>query len=108
MKTEHKELQQTAKDVNEKVIETIRRVTTEKPLILFDSKADDLEDEIYDYPYGFFVSKYNYYIQGQVMSVKGNEVVLFLTGEDWGEFHDLILDDLPIESLIDLLSYLDE
>lgn len=105
---DYKALQQRANDVIAEVIKTIREATAEKPLTLFDSEDEDLQDAIYDYPYGFFVSKHSFYVQGQVMTVKGDEVVLFLTGEDWGDLHHLSLGDLPVESLVDLLSYLED
>ena len=108
MKEEHEALQELANDTIRSVIDAIRTATAEKPLTLFNSEDENLEDEIYDYPYGYFVSKHSFYIQGQVMSVKGDEVVLFLTGEDWGDLHHTELSQLPFESLVDLLSYLED
>lgn len=109
MKAEHEALQELANDTIRSVIDTIRTATKEKPLTLFTVRDDEnFQDEIYDYPYGYFVSKHSYYVQGQVMTVNGDEVVLFLTGEDWGDLHHTELSQLPFESLVDLLSYLED
>lgn len=107
MKTELQELQNQANEIIEKILETIRTATAEKPLTLFSEDDENIEDEIYEFPYGFFVSKHSYYVQGQVMTVKGDDVTLFLTGEDWGEHHEMGLNELPIESLIGLLEFID-
>lgn len=94
------------------VILAIRELTAENPLVLFDkSKVDEdeeLRDNIYEFPYGYYVGKYQYYNQGAIMKVHGNSVTLFLTGEEWGEEHEQELDEVPYSSLVNLLTYLIE
>jgi hypothetical protein len=86
---------------------TVRTLTAENPLILFDKdKADAETDDLYDLPYGYYVDKYENYNQGAIQRVCGDEVTIFLTGERFGETWELSLTELPIESQIDLLTYL--
>jgi len=89
----------------------IKNLTKDKPLILFtieDTEEDDFCDNVYDYPYGYTVSKHGFYMQGAIQKIEGDDVKLFLTGEDWGELHDLKLSELPFESLISVLTNLIE
>ena len=91
----------------------LRTLTADKPLILFDKdKIDTKEgvssDEIYDFPIGYYVGKHGDYLQGVVMKVEGDNVTLFLTGEEFGDIWHQYLSDLPFETLVDLLEILME
>jgi len=105
-------LQAKANKLYADVILAIIELTAENPLILFDKSKvdedDELRDNIYEFPYGYYVGKYQYYNQGAIMKVHGNSVTLFLTGEEWGEEHEQDLDEVPYSSLVDLLTYLNE
>ena len=105
-------LQAKANKLYADVILAIIGLTAENPLVLFDSSKvdedDELRDNLYDFPYGYFVSKHGFYVQGAIMKVKGNNVTLFLTGEDWGDTHELEVDELPYSSLVELLTYIKE
>ena len=91
------------------VHEAIKTLTAEKPFIVFDRNKDqeELEDEIYDLPYGYTVNKYGDYLQGAIQQVHGNEVVLFLTGDDFGQEYHISLGDVPFSCQIDLLEILE-
>jgi len=112
MNKELQQLQNDANDILKKVSEAILEVTAVKPVILFDREKYDDQDEdtgeIYDYPWGFMVTKHSFYVQGHVQKVEGNMATLFLTGEDWGDEYVCNIEHLPIDSLIDLLSYLED
>ena len=104
-------LQETANRVYDEVTEAIKDLTRKNPLQLFtqeDTEKSDFCDTVYEHPYGYFVSKHGYYVQGAVQKVEGDEVTLFLTGEDWGEEHTQSVGELPFESQISLLTYLIE
>lgn len=91
------------------VAHALRTLTADKPLILFDKdNVEGDEDEIYDLPIGYNVGKYDSYSQGAVWKVEGDDVTLFLTGEEFGELWHQKVDDLPFSSQVDLLSYLIE
>lgn len=91
------------------VAHAIRTLTADKPLILFDKDNADAEaDDIYDLPIGYTVNKYEDYLQGAVWKVEGDEVVLFLTGESWGELYYQNVNDLPFESQTELLDLIAE
>ena len=112
-KEQIKELVERANESITNVAQAIRTLTTDKPLILFDKDKIDTEegissDEVYDFPYGYFVGKYESYLSGVVQKVEGNEVTLFLTGEEFGGVYEITLDQLPFESLVDLLHILTE
>jgi len=102
------QLQTEANAILQKVVDAILEVTSKKTLILFDRSIADTDesDTIMDYPWGFTVSKHGYYLQGNVQRIEGNMATLFLTGEDWGEEYAMNIEHLPIDSQIDLLSYL--
>jgi len=105
-------LQDEANRLYSEVEATIINLTKDNPLQLFtqeDTEKDDFQDKVYEYPYGYFVSKHGFYIQGAVQKVSGSfDVTLFLTGEDWGEEHTVSVSELPFESQINLLTYLIE
>ena len=104
-------LQETANKVYDDVTKAIKDLTRERPLQVFtedEAEADDFQDKVYEHPYGYFVSKHGFYIQGAVQKVCGDDVTLFLTGEDWGEEHTVSVGELPFESQISLLTNLIE
>jgi hypothetical protein len=108
-----KELIEKANEVETQVRETLIRLTEKSPLILFDKDKIDTEegisnDEVYDFPYGYFVGKHEDHLSGVVQKVEGNEVSLFLTGEEFGSIYEITLDQLPFGSQIELLTYLEE
>jgi len=106
------ELQVKANKFYDDVINAIKKLTAENPLVLFDSSKidedDELRDSVYEFPYGYFVSRHGFYVQGAIMKVNGNDVTLFLTGEGWGDTHEQELSEVPYSSLVDLLTYLEE
>jgi len=88
-------------------IKILKDATMEKPLILFtDEQVEECSDGIYDYPYGYFITKHGFYVQGNAMQVHNGEVTLFLTGEDWGDLHVLPINEMPVESIIGLVDFL--
>lgn len=104
-------LQETANKVYDEVTKVIKDLTRKNSLQLFtqeETEAQDFCDKVYEYPYGYFVSKHGFYIQGAVQKIEGDDVTLFLTGEDWGEEHTVSVGELPFESQISLLTYLIE
>ena len=105
-------LQEEANRVYNEVEAAIKNLTKDNPLQLFtkdDTEKDDFQDKVYEYPYGYFVSKHGYYVQGAVQKISGDlDVTLFLTGEDWGEEHTQSISELPFESQIMILTYLIE
>jgi hypothetical protein len=108
-KDDLEKLQEAANDILNGVEAAIRELTKDNPLQLFtNEEADENSDDIYDYPYGYTVSKHGYYLQGAVQKVCDNDVTLFLTGEDWGEEYVVGVGELPVGSQIDLLTYLIE
>ena len=110
MSKELEALQKEANDILQKVVDAIVEVTSKKTIVLFDRSIADTDesDTIMDYPWGFTVSKHGYYLQGNVQRIEGNMATLFLTGEDWGEEYAMNIEHLPIDSQIDLLSYLED
>lgn len=106
------EIKQLATEANEviaKVVQAIRNLTAGNPLILFDKDdANTQMDSIYELPIGYHVDKYGSYCQGAVWKVEGDEVILFFTGEDWGQLWYQNLDDLPFSSLIEILNLIAE
>ena len=108
-RTECLELAVQANAVIKKVVDTIKTLTANKPLVLFDPKSIDTgENEPYDFPFGYTVGRHGDYLSGNVQKVCGNDVSLFLTGDDYGQTLELELEQLPFESLVLLLSYLEE
>jgi len=110
MSKELEALQKEANDILQKVVDAIVAVTSKKTIVLFDRSIADTDesDTIMDYPWGFTVSKHGYYLQGNVQRIEGNMATLFLTGEDWGEEYAMNIEHLPVDSQIDLLSYLED
>lgn len=95
-----------------KVYQTIVELTKENPLILFDKdkidEDDEIQDSIYELPYSYYVGKYQYYLPGVVWRIEGENVTLFMTGEEWGETWEQELHFVPIESRLDVLEHLIE
>jgi hypothetical protein len=106
-KAELKQLATDADDIIGKVMEAVRNLTAENPLILFDREKADV-DEIHNYPSGFNVDKYGTYEQGAIMKVEGNAVTLFLTGDNWGQEYHTELQWISFDSVVQLLTYLEE
>jgi hypothetical protein len=91
------------------VAHAIRILTAGNPLVLFSKEEADENQEItYEMPYGYYVDKYESYLQGAIRKVEDNDVTLFLTGEDWGDEITVCINDLPFGSQIDLLERLAE
>ena len=102
-------LHEEANRVYNEVEAAIKNLTKDNPLVLFTPEsAEENQDDIYEYPYGYTVSKHGYYLQGAIQKVSGDEVTLFLTGEDWGEEYTQTVSELPYSSQIDLLTRLIE
>jgi hypothetical protein len=102
------ELKEFAYDIIGGVQKAIKELTAENPLILFDKDKIEEDDGLYDYPFGYVVGRHGDYISGQVMKVQGDEFVLFATGDNYGETFDLEISQLPFESLVSILDYLEE
>jgi hypothetical protein len=105
-KTEVSKLVITATEHIALVHQAVKELTAENPLILFDKEQEDLSDIVYDFPYAYYVEKYGYHISGVVYKVCGDEVEMFLTGEEYGDMHQLKLYEIPHTSLIDILDIL--
>ena len=109
-KAEIKSLRDRADKVFAEVHDAIISLTAKKPFELFDrnKSREDIEDEIYDYPHGYSVGKYGDYMQGAIQKIEGNQVSLYLTGEDnWGEEYWVGLDSIPFACLIDVLEIIE-
>lgn len=95
------------------VSDAIKELTAEKPLVLFEKDKMNKEggihtDEVYDLPYGYYVDKYSDYIQGAVMNVKGDDIQMFATGDEFGTVYDIELSYIPFESQLQILQMLIE
>ena len=107
-------LQTGATKTSAKVYQTIVELTKDEPLILFkkddltEEEDDALQEEIYEMPYSYYVGKYQYYLPGVVWKVQGDNVTLFMTGEEWGETWEQELHFVPIDSRVDILEHLIE
>jgi hypothetical protein len=109
MKQELKELQNLANRCLNDVANVIRILTADNPLILFDKDTIESDnDTLYDLPFGYYVGKYEYYNEGTIWKVHGNDVTIMLRGEQFGDTWELSVSDLPFESQVDLLTYLAE
>ena len=98
-----------AKNVQRNVLNAIKTTTAEKPLVLFDKdKVNSTDEDILNFPYSYTVTDNNDYVEGAIWKVEGNEVVLFLTGESWGELYYQNVNDLPFESQIEILKLIAE
>lgn len=106
-KSECKYLQVQAFTMLEAVAVAIKGLTQEKPLVLFDPKTVD-DDELREFPSGYEVGRHGDYLEGHVQSVCGDDVTLFLTGDDYGDTIEIQLNQLPFGSQIDLLSYIEK
>lgn len=85
----------------------INSKTAENELVLFtEDQIETNDDLLNEMPYGFFIDKHGFYIEGKVQRIFNGDVELFLTGEDYGEKHLTTLDELPVESLLYILHYL--
>ena len=106
-KEECNRLQVRAYTMLEAVAYAIKGLTEEKPLILFDPKKIT-DDELHEFPSGYEVGRHNDYLEGHVMEVCGEQVTLFLTGDDYGKTIEIQLNQLPFGSQIDILSYIEK
>lgn len=111
-----KELSKLYDDVNNAISLLIKKISEEtknKPLILFEfDKVDTDEgisiDEMYDMPYAYYVDKWGYYCEGRIARIEGDDVVMIFTSEsDYGEEYYLNLNEVPIESLVAVLDYIE-
>lgn len=95
------------------VVEAIKTLTAEKPFVLFDFEKIDTDegisqDEMYDLPFAYYVDKHFFYCEGRIQRIEGNDVTMIFTGEEYGEEHQLELQQVPYESLLEVLSMLAE
>ena len=94
--------------INE-VTNFIKGHTEEEPLILFDkSNLEDVSDEFYDLPFGYYVGRHGDYNEGKIVEVQGKNVLMVLSGDEFPKTWELELSELPFETLVQLLSYLKE
>jgi len=102
----HLKLETKANEAVNEMIDIIKNVS----LDIFNPEQtdDDHKNHIepYDYPYGFYITKHGFCVQGNVMNIKDGVANLFLTGEDWGDIYPLPINELPIESMIEILRYI--
>jgi len=102
-------LQKLSNECRDNVENAIRTLTADNPLVLFDKdKIDSCSDELYDFPFGYYIGRYDTYNQGAIQRVCGDDVTIFLTGEQFGEEWELNVADLPFYSQVELLTYLIE
>jgi hypothetical protein len=94
-------------DIVHNVYNAIKDLTAENPLIVFNKEEADV-DNVLDLPYSFNVDKYGTYEQGAIYKVEGENVELFLTGDNWGQIYHTELCWIPFEQQLDLLNYLAE
>lgn len=93
----------------EQIINFIKGHTEEEPLILYDKeKLDGGDDTFYELPFAYYVDKHSFYCEGRIVEVQGDNVLMLFTGEEFGEEHNLELNQCPFESLVQLLSYLEK
>jgi hypothetical protein len=108
-KEQIKQLVTEANKVFANVAHAIRILTAGNPLVLFTKEDVEKDDNlIYEMPSGYYVNKYEDYLQGAIRKVEDNDVTLFLMGEDFGDEITVSIDDLPFGSQIDLLERLEE
>lgn len=86
-----------------KIPELIKELTKDKPFELFDKDNPD-EDEILELPIGYMVDKYEGYNQGAIWKVQGEDVTLFLTGENYGELWETELNQISFDNQVELLA----
>jgi len=101
-----KALKKLAEETQSNVLFAIKSLTEENSLIFFTSENVN-EETVNCFPVGYFVGKYESYNEGVVQEVKGNDVMLFQTGESFGETFTLELNQLPYDSLIQILGCLE-
>jgi len=95
--------------IMEQVFKFIKGHTEEEPLILYDKENPDSDDDKFnELPFAYYVGKYDSYNEGKIVEVQGENVIMVLTGEQFGETWELELNQLPFESLVGLLSYLEK
>jgi hypothetical protein len=87
----------------------IKGHTEEEPLILYDKEnVDGTDDKFYELPFAYYVDKHSFYCEGRIVEVQGDNVLMLFTGEEFGDEHELELNQIPFESLVELLSYLEK
>ena len=102
-------LQMIAYSTMEEVINFIKGHTEEEPLIIYDKeKLDGTDDKFYELPFAYYVDKHNFYCEGRIVQIQGNNVLMIFTGEEFGEEHELELNQCPFESLVEVMSYLEK
>ena len=105
-------LQDLAWKTTANVIDVIKKLTADNPLILFDKETiecnDDAFDAFYNLPYAYYVGKHEFYSEGSIWKVHGNNVTIMFRGEEFGDTWELELNEIPYESLVSLLTYLME
>lgn len=89
-------------DCIEKAINTLKNAGA---VVFFDVEDFDCpNDEIYEFPYAYYVTKHAFYLQGHVSGLDGEGYAhVHMTGEDWGEIRSIPINELPVESIFELL-----
>jgi len=82
----------------------IVELTKDKSFELFDKENIEDEEAILDLPIGYMVNKYNDYVQGAIWKVSGNDVTLFLTGDEYGQLWETTVDELSFDNQVELLA----
>jgi len=102
-------LQAMAYAIINEVTNFVKGHTEEEPLILYDKENPDSDDDKFnELPFAYYVGKYDSYNEGKIVEIQGENVIMVLTGEQFGETWELELNQLPFESLVELLSYLEK
>jgi|JFJP01.1.fsa_nt_gi hypothetical protein len=105
-KKECAELSEKATEISEGVQRAIKEVTKDKPLVFFGDEPE--QEDLDEAPFGYAVSRHGNFLDGNVQRVCGDDVTLFLRGDDWGDTVEQNLSDLPFEALIMILDKLEE
>ena len=110
-----KKLTELVKQANQVAIDVVQNVidlTKDNPLTIFtDEEAEEDEfrdEECYELPWGYYVTKHFYYLEGIVQEVHGAKIKLFMKGDDWGEIYETEIHQLPQGVLVDILELLIE
>lgn len=94
-------------EIRTEISKMIKELNTKK-MVIFSLEDEDIEDNIYDYPYGFIVSKYGHYLQGNVSEINNGVASLVLGGEDFGDIITIHIEELPTETILELYELSEE
>jgi len=105
-------LQAMAYAIMHDVIGFVKGHTEEEPLILYDKEnllvIDEIGDDFYELPFAYYVGKHGDYNEGRIVEVQGENVIMVLSGDEFPKTWELELSQLPFESLVELMSYLEK